>query len=416
MRSNRKILAGVAVLAAALLAYGVFISLRNSQRPPVASQTDPQATPLAQSVVASSGQRAVAAVDIPARSIITPEMLKMVDYTGPQTDVFVTNIDSVSGFITRVPIPAGAPLQRENDLIGHISETGVAGALRTGTRAMVVPIVNKPTLHSLVRIGNFVDILASFDSQEARPIVENVRVLAVDVFGSDYPQVNIAMRGPYKADPKAAGIASSPPAPAAPGAPGTAEGALPAPAPTPTPTPQPQQAPPRPDPALTLEVTPQQAAAIQLAIQSGAAIDFLVRPALPGNRNAEAVLVAGTTTEDGTVAPATRTVSVTKAQIAPYAERRKNQGARPSGSGGSSGSGGGGRVTPIRDIAPRPRFDVPPMPMPIPETPTQLAPPSEFPSVSAPSAPAPAAPRTYDIPVYADGKVVRVETVPKPQD
>ena len=407
MRSNRKILTGIVVLAAALLAYGVFITLRNTQSPPVVSQAE-QAAPLSQPVNVSTGRRAVAAVDIPARSIITPEMLKMVDYTGPQTDVFVTDMASVSGFITRVPIPAGAPLQRENDLVGHISETGIAGALQTGTRAMVVPIINKPALHSLVRIGNFVDVLASFESQEARPIVENVRVLAVDVFGNDYPQVNIAMRGPFKADPKAQGITSTPPAPAAPNAPGAGAGTAPAPLPTPTPTPAPQQAPPRPDPALTLEVTPQQAAAIQLAIQSGAAIDFLVRPALPSNRSAEAVLAS----DSGAPGATTRTVSVTKAQIAPYAERRKAQNARPAASGGraASGSGTARPSIPIRDLAPRPSFETPPMP--VPNVPVEMNRPA---SEMAPSAP-PAAPRTYDIPIYADGKVVRVETVPKPRD
>jgi Flp pilus assembly protein CpaB len=399
MRSNRKIFTGVALLAAALLIYGIYVVSSNARRDIVA--VNAEATPIALPVSNSTRMRAVAAFDIPARSIITPEMLKMVDYNGPANDVFVNDHSQAIGYITRVPIPADAPLQRRNDLIGHISEVGIAGALRVGTRALVVPIANKPTLHDLVRVGNYVDILAAFDSQESRTLVQNVRVLAVDVFGNDFPEVNVAMRGPYKANAKTNSVAPVQASPSDPNAPPAA-----APAPTPAPTPVPQNA-VRPEPALTLEVTPQQAAAIQLAIQSGAAIDYLLVPALPGNLSSEPVLSASTegTGESGVIGGASgmKTVSVTKSQIAPYAERKKSQGGQSSNSGGS-----GNR--PVRSFNPP---NIPDIPLPKPLD-NQMTPPMDIPLPSPTSAPQ-GPPPTYQIPIYADGKVVRNETVLLPQ-
>src|SRR5690606_38761149 len=93
-----------------------------------------------------------------------------------------------------------------------------------------------------------------------------------------------------------------------------------------TPTPAPTAAPARPDPALTLELTKEQANTLLLAQASGATIDFVLLPALPGGRNGEAVIAPGANGETETTATV-RSVSVTKAQIAPYAERKKSAGA-----------------------------------------------------------------------------------------
>ncbi|RYX84594.1 Flp pilus assembly protein CpaB [bacterium] len=397
MRSNRKIIFGLLLIVGAFGFYKVFRMLSPGESPRVATGNtatngDPNVQPV--SLKNTSGRVAEARVDIPANTIVTPDMLRMVSYEGPTIQGFITDIESQgAGYITRVDIPAKAKIRPEYDFVGHVSETGIAGLLRTGTRAMVIPMANKPTLHDLVRIGNYVDILGAFDGQESRTVIQNVRVLGVDVSANDYPNVNVAMRGAFKADPKGS-------------APNPATG------PTPTPTPGPANA-ARPEPALTLEVTPRQAAALQLAMASNATLDYLVRPALPGNRSSEVAPLPGdanSPTGEGTL----QTVSVTKRQIAPYAESRKAVGGggtvRNASTGGSSSN-----TTRIREplggFSPPPDFPSSnPNPGLSPVTPVI---PVQSPEIK-PSAPVPTPTQVYNIPIYGDGRVVRTETVPLP--
>ena len=430
MRSTRTIVFGCALIAVALVFWGILRAIRSSNAPAPVVATTTAAPGLTNVSAPSSDKIAIAADDIPAGSIVTSDMLEMKSYSGPTTTGFITDIDKQgAGFITRVAIPKGGQIRPKEDFVGHISQVGIAGALRPGTRALVLPLPGKPTLHDLVKIGNSVDILAAFDGQESRTIVENVRVLAVDVFANDYPQINAAMRGPYKADKIGDRPAT---ASTAPGASGSGADAPPdSVPPAEQPTPRPDNLPPL-DPALTLEVTPQQAAAIQLALASQAPIDFLVRPALAGNRSSEVTLVS----DDGTGTTAQPIVnSVTKRQIAPYAEAVKNRKAggggnnsnRASSGGSSSGSDSGSSRT--RTASTRSSR---PSPLPMPEfppvtttnTPSQVTP---FPVAGGGNGEfgggasnnggerlAPRAPSTYQIPIYSDGGVVRTETVPVP--
>ncbi len=444
MRSTRTIVFGCALIAVALIFWVILSKIRHSNSlTPVATRTAMQGATTVSAP--SSGQIAVAATDIPAGSIVTSDMLQMKDYTGPSTTGFITDVDKqAAGFITRVTLTKGSQIRPAEDFIGHISQVGIAGALRPGTRALVLPLPGKPTLHDLVKIGNSVDIIASFDGQESRTIVENVRVLAVDVFANDYPQVNAAMRGAYKAPPLGSAVAAGNTAPSAPSARTSAAPDSEAPSETPTPTPAPQNLPPL-DPALTLEVTPQQASAIQLAQSSGAPLDFLVRPALPGNRSGEITLVGDDGTASGTEGVATPIInSVTKRQLAPYAEAVKNRGAgnnaNRSGSAGgdtrtaSAGSGSGragGSGRSARNAFPVPDFP----PITTTSSPSEILPTPFVPPHSSGSngnggsnpelgggasnggssaARGSSSGGTYQIPIYSDGGVVRTETVPVP--
>ncbi len=451
MRSNRKILFGLLMILGAFLFYRAFRLLSNlggSSRPVVAQNggVDPNLQTVA--VKAPTGHIAKARVDIPANSIVTPDMMYMAPYTGPSTKGFVTDIESQgAGFITSHEIPKDGQIRPDLDFIGHISQTGIAGLLKPGTRGMIVPIANKPTLHDLVRIGNFVDVLAAFDGQESRTLVENVRVLGVDVSANDYPNVNAAMRGSFKAAPKTDVPAGEPGAGAA--VPGAAPAPAPQPggAPAPTPTPAPANA-PRPDPALILEVTPRQAASIQLALASNAPLDFLVRPALPSNRSVDPVPITDTIGSGGVVTTgttgsgagatitrsvATQAVSVTKPQIAPFAEAHKNAGNKAVNNLGTNlvkaitkaavGSSGGGGATRIHRGGPLPvslverpfpprsdGFTGPVVPPPAKTGKTGDSGFGVTPSFQQPPAPV----QTYNIPVYGDGKILRTETVPLP--
>lgn len=397
MRSNRKLLFGIALVLAAIVFWRIYAVFSNSTPPPANNvATNPASGQAGMTPVAARGRLvAVATQDIPDGSLIAPGMFEMRQLPGAtSTEDYITDQRKILGYITRVPLKPGDRMHPE-DFIGHISEVGIAGALRPGYRAMMVPIGNKPTLHDLVKIGNYVDIMGAFEGQESRNIVENVRVMAVDVQGTDYPPTSVAMRGPFKAEPKG-GVAPGTPEPA-PGA---------APGPTPTPTPAPANPAP-PAAALTIEVTPQQANALLLTQAAGAVYDFVLRSP------SDSAVQPGTTAETAT--PAT-TVSVTRPQIAPYSTRLKQTGggAKPDanmrtakeGLGefrkgmealrdaqwGKPGSGSGtGPAFPPAGSEGGRGIGTPPLPV------AQPAPPA-----------------TYDIPIYADGKLARVDTVRNP--
>jgi Flp pilus assembly protein CpaB len=399
MRTNRSIRLGIALIAGAFVLLVVYLILRGrNTQPTVAQNTLPPdgVTP----VSVNTGRRAAIAIeDIPERSIITPNMFRVEDLPedAPPGDYVTLPESQAIGFITRRRILRNNRI-RMSDLVGHITDVGVAGALRPGTRAMTVTLANKPTFHDIVRIGDTVDIIAAFDQAESRTIVENVRVLAVDVFGKDYPQTSIALRGDYKAPQRsirtanppspggnnAGGAANTASTPATPDASGQPVAGQPAPAPTPTPSPTPP--PPRPAPALVVEVTPDQANRISLAQNSGGVLDFIIVP------HETVVVVPGAEA---------RVAAVTRPQIAPYAEGRKratSAGARTRNvSTGSSGSGSRGNA---------PSFAVPIMPEPAP-IPGTTTPPMTIQASQ---------PATYNIPVYVDGKRVRTDVVRKPQD
>lgn len=419
MRLNRNLRIGLALIGAAFLVWAVsrLFNRGSSSRPPVVADagSSAQTTPAVQPVALAVGSQQYRAIeDIPERSIITRDMFVAEPLPrGASQDVYVTDMATqAQGYITRNRISRDTVLQKSN-LIGHISDVGVVGALRPGLRAMVVPIPNKPTLHDLVHVGDYVDVIAAFDQQEARTVVQNVRVLAVDVFGKDFPQVRIAARGDYKAEARGIGTAN----PGSPvmtntnasgtqkigqgdGAPASSAPAAPAATPVATPTPAPNGQPPaKPEPAITLEVTPDQATALSLSQASNAPLDFILRP-----RPTEAVL------------PETRVAASIKSRLAPYAQSVKNRAANSgrttnanNASRGNASRGSGSRSSGSRlvDRRPAPNFgDVysGPAPTPLPPFPPNMG--KQFDT--------PPAKTTYKIPVYAEGKLVKEYDVDTP--
>jgi len=398
MRVNRNIGVGLGFIALALILLVVLFRGRSNDGPgdvdnvPTAQNASIDETPV------SGGSHVAYALDtIPDNTILTSDMFGMRALTEEERDGtmaadFITDPeDQAIGFVTRVSIPKDGDL-RKGDFKGHVSKLGLASVIRPGFRGMVVPVITDPTLHDLVKIGDSVDVVAAFDGQESRTIVQNVRVLAVDVYGGDFPQVKVAMRGNNRAE-----MRTAPPVVERPGAvPQDAPTATPGPPPPPTPTPPPAAA---PSPALTLEVTPAQATAISLAEAAGAPLDFLLRPRVaPGP----------TTLASASLEP--RPAVMTRARIAPYAEGVKRgtaAAARPRPAGPAvvvnpaprEPRGGGPRLTGGSTTTP-PDFNSGPGP----GTTTIIEP-----------IRVPPQPQTYDIPIYADGKLVRTDTVRKPE-
>lgn len=350
------------------------------------------AGPVVSVALPTSGVVYQARETIPERSIVTLDMLAPRAWKLDRPPVgYVTNPEQqAAGYITGRTIAAGADLM-QTDLVGHITKVGVAGAIRPGYRAMVVPIANKATLHELVHIGDYVDIIGTFDQQEARTLVQNVRVLAVDIFGNDFPPVKVAMRGNNKAE------SYTPPTPTPPPNPlGVSSGQAAAPGPTPGPPP------PALEPALTLEVTPDEATTLSLTQASNSPLDFLIHP------RSEVITppVPGAPT-------AIRIADVNRQQIAPWAYEHKNKTAGPTGSAKATGANSlnveTSRTRRTRRSAP-PNYNLPVPPMPPVNN-------SMSGGMGGGQGLPPAvvrAPQTYEIPIYADGKSVRNDVVLKP--
>lgn len=420
MRPNRNIRVGIILIVVAIIALFVVSRLGNRGTQVADNTTDANTvadngTDNGVQTVSMQGSDVVfqARDFIPERTIITPDMFETARYRGdtPTPTTFVTDLPTQAvGFITARPLQRGTQL-RTSDLIGHISKVGIAGAIRPGARAMVVPIVNKATLHDLVRIGDYVDIIAAFDQQESRAIVQNVRVLAVDVYGKDFPQVRIAMRGSNKAEPGGVGFGNAPSPVGAGGAPAGGAGA-PAAAATPTPTPPPAGPPPAaPEPALILEVSPDQAAALSLAVASNSPLDYIIHPTTD-NLGAPGTAVPGGIAPGGITT--VRAVAITKPQLAPYADRIKRRGTTTTTARTrtvATGDAGGGMSRRAARGNLRDNFGGP-------QYPPNVTPPLGLGGPGLPPAQiqAPQAPKTYDIPIYADGKSVRIDTVRKPDD
>lgn len=189
---------------------------------------------------------------------------------------------------------------------------------------------------------------------------------------------------------------TAPAQPAAPGQP--AAPAQPAPAPA---AEEEGDPPPAPTPAITLEVTPEQANRILLAQNSGGVLDFILVPRpiyiAPG--------LPGATT--GGASPV-RAVSVTRAQLAPYAEGKKNASSAKKASSSNDKPSGGTRSSGTRMAAEIYDYPTPSLPIPAPTVDSRDLPPAQV--------NAPASRPTYEIPIYADGTKVRTDVVLKPKD
>ena len=382
MRLNRTQIVGLVIILFAVGLY-VFSSLRRNDTPRVVA--NPNANVVAVSTDGAppveAGLSFRARYEIPQRSIITSDMFYPARLGSSESeDVFVTNLRTQGvGFITAKPIPKDGKL-RQDDLLGHLSELGVSAAVQEGFRAKIIPVTNKATLHDIVSIGDFVDVVATFDQAETRVLADGVRVLAVDIYAANYEKGSAAKRGSYRGDDRPGG---PPPPPDAQNRPANPNGE---PAATPPPaagTPQPA----RPEASITLEVRPDQAAAIALAEASNAPLDFLIQPR-PTTRQL----------------PVLTEVRITKPMIAPYAVAMKR-------SGGSSAPAA--QRSPVREVSTGGRrpvnnrriFDDFPQPNGAGGQIGGGLPPLTIPEKK----------KTYEITVYPDGQPARTNTVPLPE-
>lgn len=131
----------------------------------------------------------VAGTDIPARTNITPAMVKYQDiparYLHPDA---ATSAREVVGKITLTDIKAGEPILKSKLVAAKDARYGLAFSLGAGERAVTVAVTEVSSVGGMVRPGDRVDVVATLDIAPADPnqpkttytttILSDIRVLA----------------------------------------------------------------------------------------------------------------------------------------------------------------------------------------------------------------------------------------------
>ena len=181
MRNKGRLVAAVAAGVAAMVLTWIYISTREAS---LLSQSEPQMV-------------AVAKVDIPGNTVIQAGMyeLKPVPSAFAQPRA-ITKPEDIEGRVATVPIATGSQISAT--MLGDESEGALAYEVPSGQRAVSIAAADITGVAGLVRPGNRVDILGTFEygrpvgvSQngtinyadertETRLMMQDVRILAVD--------------------------------------------------------------------------------------------------------------------------------------------------------------------------------------------------------------------------------------------
>jgi len=127
----------------------------------------------------------IAAKDIPARTVITNDMLKQERVpTGSRHPRAALQMAQLVGQVTTQPIVAGEQVLT-NRIFVSSQQSGLAFQLPAGHRAVSIGINQKISVANQVRPGDFVDVVASYEqANQAREsqsaiVLQNLQVLAV---------------------------------------------------------------------------------------------------------------------------------------------------------------------------------------------------------------------------------------------
>lgn len=181
MRNKGRLVAALAAGLAAMVLTWLYIGTREAS---LLSQSEPQMV-------------VVASTDIPGNSVIEAGMfeLKSVPSAFAQPRV-VTKPEDVQGRVATVPIAAGSQILAT--MLGDESEGALSYEVPSGQRALTIAAADVTGVGGLVRPGNRVDIIGTFEygrpisiSQngtinyadertETRLMMQDVRILAVD--------------------------------------------------------------------------------------------------------------------------------------------------------------------------------------------------------------------------------------------
>ncbi|MET1114728.1 MAG: Flp pilus assembly protein CpaB [Comamonas sp.] len=187
-----KILAGLLLVLAAVLAIGAWVLSRPPSRPVAAAGSAALATPPAP---AQKHTAVVAAKAIAAGQRLTAEDVKLAELPGPVAHGF-NSTEAVLGRTTVIAMPANAPLFAQQLL------QGLALQLESGERAVSVAIREPMAAGHHVRPGDFVDVFFTLDGKTDQAVVDTqtrlllarTRVLAYGAASVENPPPGEAQR------------------------------------------------------------------------------------------------------------------------------------------------------------------------------------------------------------------------------
>lgn len=169
MRLTRRAAVGIAVTCGALAAILAVVYLQGQRRPAVPEP--PKTTEVV-----------VPRVDIPARTVITEDMLSVVTVKIPEAPRMpVKTPQSIAGYVAVESLAAQRPISL-TQVMARGTAFGLSGMVPSGMRAVTVEVDPVTGVAGLLKAGDHVDIIATFEVADqviARTILQDVELLAL---------------------------------------------------------------------------------------------------------------------------------------------------------------------------------------------------------------------------------------------
>ena len=130
-----------------------------------------------------SVQVVVASTMIPPRTIITGNMVELKTIPPDQAEGIAPGaLNDVSQTVNAVSkdMIASGEVVRRSHLLGALRDIGVTALVPPGRRAMMIVLNNKPQVVNLLHSGDRIDVIATFDKEFSRMLVEDVEVVSVN--------------------------------------------------------------------------------------------------------------------------------------------------------------------------------------------------------------------------------------------
>ena len=179
MRLTRRTALGIAIACGSLAALLSVVYLHSLQRQRAAPSPEKQQVDVV-----------VPRVNIPSRTVITPDMLTMASLDedkvprGALTDATVA-----AGQVATQRLVAQQPILRTH-ITDRATAFGLAGIVPAGMRAVTVPVDPVTGVAGLLKPGDRVDVIATFEVGEtlvAQTVLQDVELLALGTHTTDLP-------------------------------------------------------------------------------------------------------------------------------------------------------------------------------------------------------------------------------------
>jgi len=134
-----------------------------------------------------SVQVVVASTMIPPRTMITGNMVELKTIPSDQAEgVAADALNDMSQAVNAVSKDVIAPgeVVRRSHLLGALRDIGVTALVPPGRRAMMIVLTHKPQVANLLHPGDRIDVIATFDNEFSRMLVEDVEVVSVNAASS----------------------------------------------------------------------------------------------------------------------------------------------------------------------------------------------------------------------------------------